>query len=559
MAASNAPKPASKKLHASAVPLLAAVILGIAVAQLSAQPSSPAPSTPTALGTDTTPAPGANGEDRARFMNESASHYIISRTLYPGPTILFFPPVPPPLGSEIPILAPITAGIGAPTDLAAYVDELFYPMLGTRLAVGLLPDALRDQLRAYETEKTAVQDELRQRIAALVDSSPAVREAQFAALAQSQTPRIAKLQSIAERLRSELRLSGALGLLFKDLDWRAAPEVYLRASQNAAGAPDELRYAARAVRAAAHFQEGLSDEQRRLLIGTAVELSAGAEAAKPEERPREAGRILQFSPGPARIPIPEDLPDFMETDVRDYISARGLLKTELLKALGQTQGEGEDARLAALAQLAAVQAPRFAALEVLAEKIRRDLATLPNPPGPPTPPTLPPDIAARISAYRSHKLEVLRTLRSMLAVDVEPAAGGKAGSATADVNTGALTWMRNGTTRSEVPASSLQESVKQFNQAQEKLIGDLNIELAGIREALSEYMRSQNKSPHGKSIDDLLRDFEDARQKQELWEKYRDYHDAALMPGLSAGQRSVLFDAAVVRLALPLPVGEPVH
>jgi hypothetical protein len=321
------------------------------------------------------------------------------------------------------------------------------------------------------------------------------------------------------------------------LDWRAAPEVYLRASQNAAGAPDELRYAARAVRAAAHFQEGLSDEQRRLLIGTAVELSAGAEAAKPEERPREAGRILQFSPGPARIPIPEDLPDFMETDVRDYISARGLLKTELLKALGQTQGEGEDARLAALAQLAAVQAPRFA----------------------PTPPTLPPDIAARISAYRSHKLEVLRTLRSMLAVDVEPAAGGKAGSATADVNTGALTWMRNGTTRSEVPASSLQESVKQFNQAQEKLIGDLNIELAGIREALSEYMRSQNKSPHGKSIDDLLRDFEDARQKQELWEKYRDYHDAALMPGLSAGQRSVLFDAAVVRLALPLPVGEPVH
>jgi hypothetical protein len=215
-------------------------------------------------------------------------------------------------------------------------------MLGTRLAVGLLPDALRDQLRAYETEKTAVQDELRQRIAALVDSSPAVREAQFAALAQSQTPRIAKLQSIAERLRSELRLSGALGLLFKDLDWRAAPEVYLRASQNAAGAPDELRYAARAVRAAAHFQEGLSDEQRRLLIGTAVELSAGAEAAKPEERPREAGRILQFSPGPARIPIPEDLPDFMETDVRDYISARGLLKTELLKALGQTQGEGED-------------------------------------------------------------------------------------------------------------------------------------------------------------------------------------------------------------------------
>ena len=60
----------------------------------------------------------------------------------------------------------------------------------------------------------------------------------------------------------------------------------------------------------------------------------------------------------------------------------------------------------------------------------------------------------------------------------------------------------------------------------------------------------------GKSIDDLLRDFEEARQEQETWAKYRDYRDAVLAPGLSPAQRRLLFDAAVEQLALPLPAGE---
>jgi hypothetical protein len=44
-----------------------------------------------------------------------------------------------------------------------------------------------------------------------------------------------------------------------------------------------------------------------------------------------------------------------------------------------------------------------------------------------------------------------------------------------------------------------------------------------------------------------------------MWDKYRDYQAAVLMPGLSAGQRRLLFDAAVEQLDLPLPSGEKVN
>ena len=53
------------------------------------------------------------------------------------------------------------------------------------------------------------------------------------------------------------------------------------------------------------------------------------------------------------------------------------------------------------------------------------------------------------------------------------------------------------------------------------------------------------------------RDF--LQQQQEIWDKYRDYQTAVLLPGLSPEQRRLLFGAAVEQLALPLPAGVWMH
>jgi hypothetical protein len=132
-------------------------------------------------------------------------------------------------------------------------------------------------------------------------------------------------------------------------------------------------------------------------------------------------------------------------------------------------------------------------------------------------------------------------------------------SAPAHGGASASEWMRDGSTATEVQASDLSVSVAEFDRVQKALIAQLNKEQAGIREALSEYVRAHDRPTDSKSINDLLKDFEDARQRQEVWDKYRDYQAAVLMPGLSPEQRSLLFGAAVEDLALPLPAGESVR
>ena len=102
-------------------------------------------------------------------------------------------------------------------------------------------------------------------------------------------------------------------------------------------------------------------------------------------------------------------------------------------------------------------------------------------------------------------------------------------------------------------------SAAEFERVQSTQLAELNKERAGIRESLSEYVRANDRPTDTKSVDDLLKDFEDARQRQELWDRYRDYQTAALMPGLSPEQRRMLYDAAVEELALPLPAGESVR
>ena len=105
-------------------------------------------------------------------------------------------------------------------------------------------------------------------------------------------------------------------------------------------------------------------------------------------------------------------------------------------------------------------------------------------------------------------------------------------------------------------SSSLRVSVAEFDRVQNDLVAALGREEAAIRERLAAYLRTVNGPADRKSINDLIQDFETARQQQETWDRYQDYRIAVMAPGLSDGQRRVLFDAGLQRLDLPLPAGE---
>ncbi len=527
-------------------------------AQPATAPTSPTTEEHQSLDPDTDHSLVNERTDRVRFTNESASHYYYSLPLPSEASYYFFPPVPPPLNAEFPLLGPLVRGAAAPPELAAFVDEPFYPMLGTRLSEGELPAALQARLQAYRNEKTGLQNELRAVITGLKGTALPEREQQLAVFAVSQTPRIAALEAKADKLRSDLRRTGIFGLRGDGADWTSKPGWHRSAGPDTPVPPDDLQLESEALRGAAYYQEGLSPAQRRLLREEAIELETAAHPALLNPQPVPEGWLLHFSPEPARIRIQANLPAPLAKKISEYVSAKKALQAELRDALQNPGDSASNARLESLKQLAVIQAPRITALETVAEEIRRELAALPNPPGPPAPPALPPELTVRISSYRTHKLELLKTLYAML---TGPARSGHPPSSNGSAQTGdpverSMSWMHDSAIPTAVPPGNLRVPAEEFTRRQTELVGELNRELAGIREALADYVRAANQPVDRKSINDLLKDFENARQQQEVWDKYRDYQTAVLVPGLSPEQRRLLFSAAVEQLALPLPAGE---
>jgi hypothetical protein len=495
-----------------------------------------------------------NRFDDVRFMSEFASHFVLSHDPKDLHSFAFFPPVPPPLESEIPILAPLESGPPADPELSAFVGDIFYPFLGVRLAYGEVSKALRAHILAYRGAKVALEVALHSRILELKDADEAARETQLAALAAQQAPRISELEATADKILSELRQIRVLGMPVEYTDLYAKPEWRVLAAGDTPSSPPEIHAQAEAVRGFAFYEPGLTAAQRHLFFEESIELYDRSRGMPSDIGP--GFRLLYFSPEGTRIRIPATLPDSLERKIAEYTSAKNTLKAEARDALRRSTEFSPDSRMDAMAKVGADQVPKFAALDLKAEEIRRDLAALPNPPGPPTAPSLPADLTARIYAYRMHKVELLRKLRSMLASPTPALPANHQSQDLPNPVEGALAWMHDGSSRTEVQSTELRVSVGEFDRLQTELIEALNKEENGIREQLAVYARATNGPSDRKSINDLLRDFEDARQRQEIWDKYKDYQTAALMPGLSAGQRRLLFDAAVEELNLPLPSGD---
>jgi hypothetical protein len=495
--------------------------------------------------------------DPVRFMNGFATHYVLSKDSPREPLFIFFPPDPPPLESEIPLLEPVASGPPAPPELSPFVGEIFYPFLATRLVTDDLPKAMRERILSYRDAKDQLQGELRSRILALKDHDGMERGRQLAVLASRQAPRIADLESAAEKIRSDLRPTTVLGVQLDGRGLNEHPPWRLRPVGEPLSDPAELSNESDAIQDAAFYQDGLSRGQRSLLFEAAIEVRAAAKATPADASPDS--RLLDFSPEAARIRIPATLQAPLEEKIGKYLAAKDRLKTELREALRANEAAGGDARTEAMAKLASKQAARIAEVHAMAEEIRVALADLPNPPGPPVPPSLPPELMARISAYRAHKVELLRTLHSMLASPT-PSGPAEPGPRNAKADgAGAMAWLHDSAVRTEIQPTDLRVSIAEFDRVQNDLISELNSEEAGIRKGLAAYVRTTKGPTDRKSINDLLRDFENARERQETWDRYRDYQTAVLMPGLSDGQRRLLFDAGVEELGLPLPAGERVN
>src|SRR5208283_810843 len=246
------------------------------------------------------PATAAGVSDFVRFNNEASDHYY-NQIRQLQPEYYFFPPDPPPLGTAIRLFYPARTGMPAPPELAAYVNEPFYPALGVRLAAEDLPRRLQQGLAAYRAARTELQNELRSKIARLSEADAAARQQELAALARVQTPRLMQLEATAAQLRIDLQRSGVYGVLAGRGDWNEGRSWHLAPKHNDSPSRDALQMEFEVMRAAVYYQDGLSPAQRRLVREIAMELQAAIrQSAEPAPAGADTSGIF-FLPETARI------------------------------------------------------------------------------------------------------------------------------------------------------------------------------------------------------------------------------------------------------------------
>lgn len=428
-----------------------------------------------------------------------------------GP-VVFYPPNPPALGAPLPTRDATAGRSRVPTELTSFISDPFYAPLSMRLAAenleGKLSEALRGRLDAYRATKVAVQTELRAKIDLLRETDATARLAGLEQFAREQTPRIAALEERAESLRRDL-VAGNAG----------SPGGTSRGGE------------ADALRAAAFFQEGLSSDQRRLLREAALEKETATGLDGP---------WFFFSPEGARVRPFADLTADLAAKVKAYQDGKNALKRELCSAVMKAPST------TALTELAVQQAPRFAALENSAEEIRRGLVAQKDPSRRPDLPPLPPDLDARIVAYRREKLD----LQKALLARVEEVTKSPAGS---------VHSTHKPATGGEGTVAQQQERVREAIAAYTRENSARYVALDKSRDAIrGDLARLSNANAKGTpasaaSADALLKKFSEAMQQIEIWRNYRDYQIAVLQPGLSPEQRRLLFDAALEKIALTTP------
>ena len=480
----------------------------------------------------------------------SSPHDLSSQTSGP----VFFPPYPPPLNERVPPGGPPASYRAAPTELAHFIVEPFYAPLSTRLAKGDLSAKLQSKLDAYRTERAGLLNELRGTLEQLPATGSPARRTTLEALARRQARRLAALEKTADELRQEC--AG------RD-DWDA---YRLAHSNEPPPRPDAFGEIAEDIRATAYYQDGLSPEQRRLLQEIALEFMYVAPKADPTS---PASAYMFFSPDLSRVRQPGNLPAEVTELISDYLMRKSAVKKTLYDAVRSFDRTTSDRdRTVSLKRLAQQQAPEIAALEKLAEEIRRRAPSLAQPPALPTT-HLGPVLTERIALLllRTHSLQA-DAIQAVEAVEAQyPDAPATFTCVFEPDRLDLVLTPRPARLRRLMPSRPMvgpqpaevakmndefreeQDTLRNVKADYQRAIGELAKETDEIRD--------QAKWALGPSLSDQV-DAEVGRtvrlaMLQQDEETNRDYRLALFEPGFSPEQRRLLFAAAIEKLNLPLP------
>lgn len=472
---------------------------------------------------------------------------------------IFFPPTPPPLDTPAPVQSVSEPGLMAPDELVSFVADPFYAPLSTRLAQGNLTEPLRQRLEAYRVTKAELQAQLHAKLAALSSVDAAAKENALATFAREQTPRIVALEAAAERLRTDFLRGGLAGLFTGTGDWNEHRSWRLGTGWPGRNPDESLVPEFRVMRAAVFYQDGLTPAQRRLLREVAMELQAQAFAPAGKASPTVDETLVFFSPDTARVRLPADLPPDLAAKLSAYQKEKSALKTQLRDTLFQTDRATNSDRSKALKQLAAKQTPRLAALEEQAEDIRRGLANWPHGPMNPAAIAFPPDLMARVVAYRKELARLQEAVHAKIAEIslILPATQFTVVDNTASANGFASPTLElRPTVHSTAKRQLVEEAIAAFNAEHREQASSMQKKWTGIRGSTAAFVAAHPEAAPGKSLESVLQDLVVASGEKDARPLYEDYATAVYQPGLSPEQRRLLFDAALQKLALPLPGGE---
>ncbi|MBI5770348.1 MAG: hypothetical protein HZA93_21410 [Verrucomicrobia bacterium] len=477
---------------------------------------------------------------------------VMPPPLPPARLPIFYSPEPPALGAVVDRIAPLLVpSWNAPAELAPFVGEPFYTPLASRLAERNLSNSERRRLETYRTRRDEAVRELRSWLAAATARPPEPGSG-------------AALEPEAEALRL---------LLFSDESaWGRFRDYRVNFTSNEADAALMKWRQFQFLRAAASDEPGLSSAQRRLLAELIIELNGPGTVANlpvPRAKPRA---VVFFFPETARVTIPPGLPPAFVAEFDRFLLRKHELKREIAAELLRQDGETDAKRKRALTVLAVRHEPLVAELEACAESIRAGLVPF-QPPGAPSFSAAVLQLAARhrdrrqqLQAQFIARLQALRTELLSYAPGAED-----------------LRWLWLGPQGTYVASTqpfdffAAPASVGETDQQviRPKFVGDrikafadrFAADTAGEAAALESLRRelfAQAAFELGlvATPDTELDPATAAQVAVELKKvefRHRlgqsvDYETAVLRPGLHAANRRLLFNHAVVSLALPLPV-----
>jgi hypothetical protein len=448
----------------------------------------------------------------------------------------FFLPIHPPALADA---APMeTLGEHYPVGLLDHLGEPYYTAYGSLLAQRLVSAKRAQRLVFYQGEKQQLLNELRAQLDGLVDAPAGLRADALAELSARQTPRLRELEHEAEAIREELTTPRIFKII-EDGTGLDVPQVKFADSK------DALLDSYLQIVSVGQLQNGLSFEQRQLLAE--ISMQEWFEANEADADSSGDGQLF-FLPATSRIRLPAGLPPGLLSEIQVFREEKDRLKAELRAAIVRGQGfllGGQ--RTEAFAQLAAHQAPQFAALESLAEKIRVDLAPYPQP-AEPARSDLPADLTRRVGAAIEQKAELqrklsrrLRELRAELPWDrVEIIRQDDCLALTIIPGNDTPALQRKG--RNQAMAA-----LPAFNEEMRRDYTALAADMATVRRDIQRHTGPQPQSGTP-GIEQLAREFSQAYAPLEIWNRYRDYYSAVLEPGLSPEQRRLLYQGALIDL-----------